>query len=413
LEIKKVLLISYHFPPISGSSGYLRALKFATYLPDFGYTPIILTANPASYDDLDERMLEKLPGNLNIRRAFAFNLKKHLSIFGKYPGFIALPDQFASWIPFAVMQGIKLIKKNRIDLIFSTYPVASAHLAGLILNKMTKVPWIVDFRDPMWDDYSVFGSSQMRVRKFIEKKAVQNADYIICTTDSIRRLILERFDTLSKNRITTIPNGYDENDFTNVNFNVGQTGPIKFIHTGLLERIDRDPFPFFEGVKLFIKNEHANGANFHIEFYGSGSENMYREKVTALELQDIIKIRERIPYGEILNAMVAADALLLFQGPTCNTQIPAKFYEYLRIGKPILALTTSNGETGKLVSQTNSGEVVDIENPEAIANKLEEWYQKVRKKKALPSAAKNVAEKYSRRAQTSDLAKCFDLVLQS
>ena len=250
---KKALLIAWHFPPIGSSSGYLRTLKFAQYLPDFGYIPFVLTADTKSYDILDTNMLKLLPKNLKITRAFALNIKKHLSIKGKYPNFLAIPDQQSSWIPGAVYQALKIIKTEKINIIYSTYPVASAHIIGWVLHKWTKIPWIADFRDPMWldEDFKYINATQVRARKYIENITAKNASILICNTNSIKQMLSNRYPFLKENNLLTILNGYDEDDFKNVDFKNKKNGVKRIIHAGLLERVNRDPYPFFEGVKDF------------------------------------------------------------------------------------------------------------------------------------------------------------------
>lgn len=406
-------MISYFFPPFLGSSGYLRTLKFAQYLPGLGFEPIILTANIKSYHKSDMDMIKMLPTNLIVRRSFALNIKKHFSLKGKYPNFFDIPDQYSTWIPDSIHEGLKIIREYKIELIFSTYPVTSAHLIGWILHRLTKIPWIADFRDPMWDKYTLVPKIQLKSRKKIELKTIQNASHITCTTASMEKLLLDRYNKLSRQNITTIPNGYDEDDFKDINMINNQEEKKRIIHAGLLERIDRDPFPFFEGVKIFIEKTKLDENLIKIDFFNPGDDKMYNEKIKKLNLENIINIREHIPYKNILKEMNQSDLLLLFQGKTCDIQVPAKFYEYLRIGKPIMALTTKNGETGNLVKKTKSGFVVDIENKIEIADTLESWYNHVKNGDPMPKPDKETVKNFTRESHTIQLAKCFDKVLKN
>ncbi|NOY60721.1 MAG: glycosyltransferase family 4 protein, partial [Calditrichaeota bacterium] len=191
--MQRILIIAYHFPPFFGSSGYLRTLKFVKYLPQFGFEPIVLSVNTRAYQTIDETLLDKVPKNARVIRAFGLDAGRDLSVKGKYPGFLAVPDRWASWIPAGVFRGIRLVKKYNIDVVFSTYPIPSAHLIADRISRFTHKPWIADFRDQMWDDYPTFTKLQFAGRKRIEKQTIINSTKVVVTTNGIRNLYLQRY----------------------------------------------------------------------------------------------------------------------------------------------------------------------------------------------------------------------------
>src|SRR5215212_6559377 len=141
-------MIAYHFPPSAGSSGIQRTLRFAHHLPKFGWDPLILTAHPRAYDRTSDDQLKDVNGAV-VERAFALDSAKHLSIGGHYPRFAAQPDRWISWWLGAVPKGLAMIRKYRPEVIWSTYPIATAHKIGHTLQRLSGLPWIADFRDPM------------------------------------------------------------------------------------------------------------------------------------------------------------------------------------------------------------------------------------------------------------------------
>ena len=147
--VRRVLLIAYHFPPLQGSSGIQRTLRFAQYLPKLGWEPIILTANPISYQLTRPTQLPKEFDNISIYRSFALDTARHLSLLKRYPRMLAVPDRWISWWLGAFPQGFYLIKKFKPDVIWSTFPIATAHLIGYTLSRISGIPWAADFRDPM------------------------------------------------------------------------------------------------------------------------------------------------------------------------------------------------------------------------------------------------------------------------
>ncbi len=145
---RRVLMVAYHFPPMRGSSGVQRTLKFAQYLPQSGWQPLVLSAHKRAYDNPGDDQLADIPADVPVRRAFALDSGRHLAVRGRYAGFLALPDRWVSWCLGAIPAGLALARRHRPQVIWSTYPIATAHLIGLALHKMTGLPWVADMRDP-------------------------------------------------------------------------------------------------------------------------------------------------------------------------------------------------------------------------------------------------------------------------
>src|SRR5271157_5779826 len=152
LPSSRVLMVAYHFPPQAGSSGLLRSLKFCRYLPESGWLPTVLSVKPTAYERVDQNMLREIPPEVSIIRTCALDTRRHLALGNRYVSWMALPDRWASWCFSAVPSGLISIFRNRPDLIFTTFPIATAVLIGLILHRITGIPWVVDFRDSMTED---------------------------------------------------------------------------------------------------------------------------------------------------------------------------------------------------------------------------------------------------------------------
>lgn len=400
----RVLIVAYHFPPIKGSSGFLRTLKFVRYIRDFDIEPVVLTVHPRAYPDTDSQLLGQIPEGVLVKRSFALDVARHFSFAGRYPSLLALPDRFASWIPMGVRDGTALVRQLGIQAIFSTYPVPSAHVIAGRIARRTGLPWIADFRDPMWDDFLEIPASALKARKRVEAETVEQSTHILATTAGIAELFQRRYPSIPKDRVTVIPNGYDEYDFANLSKPDRSGGPIVLIHAGLLEQVDRDPVPFLRGLRLAMDKGWVAESDIRVRLLGSGNLDVYLAEVERLSLGTCVTFEPSIPYGRALELMAASDILLLFQGPSCEAQIPAKFYEYLRVGRPILALTTVGGETGRLVLASDAGMVVSIDDPEAIAQALGDWTGRLARGETLPHAGMETAARYSRQKQAGELA---------
>src|SRR5207248_10179053 len=108
--------------------------------------PTVLTVHPRAHP---QTSVGRAPEGVRVEHAFALDAARHLSVLGRYPGWLAVPDRWISWFPDAVMKGLRVVRQTRPDLIWSTFPIATAHLVALALHKLTRTPWIADFRDPM------------------------------------------------------------------------------------------------------------------------------------------------------------------------------------------------------------------------------------------------------------------------
>jgi hypothetical protein len=212
--MKKVLMIAFHYPPLRGSSGIQRTLKFSCYLPNYGWQPIVLTANPRSYPQVGVDQLHDIPQSMQVTRAFALDAARHLSVRGAYLRWMALPDRWVSWWLGGVIAGLRLIHQYRPEVIWSTYPIATAHLIGLTLHGLTGIPWLADFSDSMTEDNYPPDPVTRRVYRWIERQTVKHCVQGIFTTPGTTRIYAERYPELPRSRWSMIANGYDEEDFS-------------------------------------------------------------------------------------------------------------------------------------------------------------------------------------------------------
>src|SRR6266513_372270 len=140
--MKKILMIAFHYPPSQGSSGVHRTLNFSRYLPDHGWQPIILTVTPGAYPAIEQSGYARIPVNFPVERALALDSAQHLAVGGAYPKWIAMPDRWIRWWPAGLMRGLQLIWRHRPKVIWSTFPIATAHLIALSLHRLPGVPWV-------------------------------------------------------------------------------------------------------------------------------------------------------------------------------------------------------------------------------------------------------------------------------
>lgn len=315
--------------------------------------------------------------------------KTHFAIKGRHPAFTVYPDRYLSWAFLGFFVAKRIMRKMNVDAIFSTFPVASSHLMAYWLSCATGKPWIADFRDPMvQDDYPV-GATLKKFWRWIERKTMHRAHSIVFTTEAAKRMYQKRYPHLDKTRMVVIPNGYDEEAFSEIEILTPEskkTDKICFVHAGVLYPWERDPVPLFHAIRLLVDQEKLKDNEIEFVFYGSGNDLMvdyFRKIIKADNLEPFVRFEPRVPHKVALQKMAQADALFLIQAECCDSQIPAKLYEYFRLQKPILALATETGETGKLLKAFNAGMVVPWNNSRAIASTLSSMIKSLRERDKL------------------------------
>lgn len=408
--MSRVLMVAFHYPPCAQSSGIHRTLKFSRYLPKTGWNPIVLSAHPRAYESRSDDQLHDIPSDVPVTRAFALDTSRSLSLRGFYPRWLALPDRFISWWLGAVPAGLRLIRRYRPDAIWSTYPIATAHLIGLTLHRLTGIPWVADFRDSMVEESYPRDRVQRRMFMWIERQAVNNAARLVFTAGSTRRMYLERYPSLPAERCLLIPNGYDEEDFADLSRTSRATDgverPLQLVHTGVIYPEERDPTAFFAALGRLKRDGRIDAKRVRINLRASGFDDRYASVLQQLGIDDIVQLTPHLPYRQTLQECVESDALLLLQGASCNHQIPAKAYEYLRAQRPIVALTADAGDTAMLLKRTGGATIVDLAGESAIYAALPDLLNVIRAgTHALPAMSE--VERFSRQHQAFTLAEAL------
>jgi glycosyltransferase involved in cell wall biosynthesis len=408
---RSALMLAFHFPPFAQSSGGLRTLSFVRHLPDHDWHPIVLTARDHVYPEVDPRSLAMVPPRSEIVRAPGLDIARHLSIAGRYPLWLAMPDRWNTWALGAFIAGLVCIRRHDPAVLWATFPIASALVASMALHKFTKVPLIVDLRDPLvyegWPDDPRTRATYGK----IEKRLVTMASAIVVTTPGARRLYIERYPHLPVSRFRIIANGIDESiDAPSSSSRRAVDEPIVLIHSGLMEVPDRDPTAFFEALSAMLRQGDIAAGTLRVVLRAPGREQEYRRQIAMLGIGAVVFIEERVSRPQAIDEMRRADGLLLFQGAQCNRQIPAKAYEYLACRRPIIGLVDSSGDTHELIAREwQVPYVADMESVSAIARVLRKFIGDLRRHDVFIPAA-GLVEKHSRAAGAAQLAELFDEV---
>lgn len=401
-------MIAYHYPPVAGSSGIQRTLKFSAYLRDHGWEPIVLTVDPRAYDRVSDGQMADIPAGLQVERVFALDTSRHLAWRGRYLRPMSVPDRWVSWWPAGVLRGWQLIRQHRPQAMFSTFPIATAHMIGLSLQRLTGVPWIADFRDNMTDPDFPRDPMTWRFNRWLEGAVVHRCTRALFTTRGALDMYADRYPHIPASRWSIIENGFDEDNFADAERTLqrqplGHPGQLTLVHSGVLYPEERDPRPFFAALAALKRDGTVSANNLHVVLRATGSDDHYRPLLEQNGIADLVELAPPVGYRQALQEMLCADGLLLFQAAMCNHQIPAKLYEYLRAGQPVFALTDPAGNTAEALRKVGCHDIVDLASAASIEQGLRAWVGDLRSGQASRVSAE-MAARHSRHARTAELA---------
>jgi glycosyltransferase involved in cell wall biosynthesis len=390
-SLKRVLFISYHFPP-SGGAKTRRTLKFLKYLSRLSWQSVVLTAKGGRLFNFDPSLLEEIPRETQVHRAAIipvgpqkdkkrklaspvqqrsnFVKKLQISIITIIKERVAIPDGFIIWVPPAVLKGLKLIAKENIDVIYSTAPPFSNHLVAAILARLTRKPLVCDFRDA-WisNPVRIWKSSpkmRMMIEVLLERAIIRASNTVISTTEGITQDFQNRYPLERQKKFVTITNGYDKEEFKSTeNYINRHTNMMRIVHTGHL-RMERSPESFLRALKMLFDKEPE--LKNKIEVYFIGENDIFndgcqiRDYLEIYNLDKVVKLTGHLSRIESTWHQMHADILLLIIGVVPKNQVFAygvasKIFDYMLANKPILALT-DEGPVSQLIERTKTGRVV-------------------------------------------------------
>jgi len=423
--MKKVLIITYYWPP-SGGAGVQRWLKFAKYLPEFGWQPVILTVDPeyASYPQRDESLSREVGPDCLVYTTKSFELynfyklvsgKKEVpyggfaneskeGLFQKVSKFMRgnflLPDPRKGWNKYALKRATELIREFNIDTVVTTSPPHSTQLIGLKLKQEFNIRWIADLRDP-WTDiyyYNQFKHTELarKIDESFERKVVENADLLITVSEDLKRIFAEKSDLPIAAKTAVIPNGFDEEDFRITNFQAEARKIITYTGT-ISDAYDVDCL-----LKALCLLSEDLKSQLLIRFVGKvppAVEHKFRETGLAVELVGYVDHPKSIEY------LFRSDLLLLVIPKVKNNRgiLTGKFFEYLAAQKPILAIGPADGDLAKIIQETQCGMLFDYEDSDGMLQFIQE---KLKKPALVPNP--EIVNRYSRKQLTRKIAQLFE-----
>jgi glycosyltransferase involved in cell wall biosynthesis len=427
--MKNVLMVTTAFPPAIGA-GAVRMMKFAKFLPEFGWNPLVLTVparQPADDAPTDKGVGVYRAAAPNFGPFFALGRRLFPRRTIKQPPKVAdvtakvksstgrsqvlsswflVPDEQITWVPFAVGLGLKIARQHKVEAIVSSSPVQSCHLVAWALSKRLGCAWVADFRDPwVTNPFFLYPTRLHReINAMLERLVITQARRVVTVSEVWKDEWVARYPMLDANKFRLIRNGFDPDDFVDSPpLSIpNRDGPIRIVHSGILFYEGKDPFPFLQAVKSLADEQGLKGVE--IQFVGVPVDK-FEPVIQEMGLSHIVKLTEPLPYKKSLEYVRNADILFLISGPGRGV-LNAKVFEYLAAFKPILALTPPEGALADLLGHTAMAVVVDPDSPHAIAAELMKLVEQVRAGQ-VPDPDREFVQQFSRRSQTRLLAECL------
>ena len=378
----------------------MRIANFARRLPRFGWDPCVLTVKDQYLRALDADKLKYL-GHARIfkagrtptlsqayvtcKKTAARLLRRQVAPTGlaktnrrdasrqraetismalrRYVlSFLSLPDAERNWIGPAVVEAMRIVRREKIQCILTSCPPYSAHLVGLLVKWMTGIRWIADFRDP-WTTagskslYATCAAS-LAIDRWLEQAVVRNADRIIANTSTLCEAFRRTYGSLPADRFVCITNGYDQEFFAQFAhlqkerlFTITYTGSLYF---------GRTPEPLFQALQELLRRGSVDERSIRVRLVGECRAVEGRpidELIERYGLGSVVEVLEPVPYNTAIG-MIRQSHLALLLAPNQPYQIPAKVYEYMGAGTRVLALAKA-GATTDLIRNTGIGAVFD------------------------------------------------------
>ncbi|HET6568171.1 MAG TPA: glycosyltransferase [Rhodothermales bacterium] len=425
--MKRVLFLTYYFPP-SGGSGVQRALKFAKYLPLYGWEPIVLTVSPkyASYPDLDQTMWRDVPEQLQVERTPAWdpyalyarllrkpkeetvgvsfvgesqmNWKQKLARWLRANVF--LPDARVGWMPFAIRKGRALLAKEPFDAVVSTGPPHSVHLAGRSLSRRFNIPWLADFRDP-WtgsDFYDLLPLTPIarKLDQSLELRVLRDAAVVVAVSPS-------RVHALSRifhREYEVVWNGFDPDDFQSTS--PVTTNAFEVTYAGNLNDA-RNPVALWRALQK-MDAIHCF-PQLRIRLIGH-IDPAILESAREHGVERLVETSAYLPHDEVIGEMQRSVLLLLVINRVSGSEgiIPGKIYEYIASRRPVLGLGPVQGDAAAVLEEARSGKMFDWEDADGVAAMVEHHYTAWASGEPLSGADPGDLDRFSRKEQTHRLA---------
>jgi glycosyltransferase involved in cell wall biosynthesis len=422
-------VVSHAFPP-QAEVGSIRIVQLCRYLPDHGIEPVVLTVQEQFYEAVDSsrtvptfikvmrtrQMSTPLDWYRTTKRFFTSSVRPEKTetkvaeaggsrnssrLRQNALALLQIPDRYWGWYLPAIRRAEQFLRQERVDAIFSSGPPWTCHLIARHLKTKFDLPWLMDFRDP-WASLASERTGPRwwhQLAEHMERRCIRTSDLVLCNTDRLCHAFQRHYSDLNPTRFRTLTNGFEDLPASRIQ----RANPKRLLlHLGSIyahRRIDT----FLTALAGLVRSGRLSAESFQVVFQGDITASHLAEatKIVPDLLQSkCVEFRARVNWEQAWQLLWNSDLLLLFQG-SHELQVPAKFYEYLQTGIPILAVT-EEGALTDVLQATESGIWVKSGDPQAIADRLLRALQMP--KRSREDISKRLSNRYHYRALAEQLS---------
>jgi glycosyltransferase involved in cell wall biosynthesis len=397
---RTLLLVTYHFPPSAAVAVY-RMLGFVRYLPRFGWNTVVVAPPSMPDEPVDPALLRLVPeGTPVFRVPFPTGLTGKIA--RRVGGNIA-------WLPPAIEECARIIPRFEPDAFLTSSPPPAVHYLGMYLKRHYGLPWVASLRDPWHTNRGHATWWRGAWTSLMEGRMVRRADAVVANTPLNLEGLRAAYPAQAK-KMRAIPNGFDPEWFPPAPSRNGPPHELTLLHAGELYS-GRDPRPLLDALAR-IKAE-GIGKQWRLKLLGRATEGLcdLPAEISRRHLQGQVEVQEQVPYADALTQMMQSDVLLLLHSPGFRIGVPAKLYEYLGAGRPILALAEPEGDIAWVLNQ--SGVLHRLAPPgdvSAIAQALRELRDELATGAAAASRPPRQSP-FTRENMARRMAQCLDQVV--
>jgi glycosyltransferase involved in cell wall biosynthesis len=402
--MRRLLLLTYAFPP-DNTVGAVKPGRLFEYLPEFGWQPEIIAAKS------DDGSVEGQP--LFVHRVPSgeegLAVRSTSRLAQAFMRFCVPYEDRLAWVPYAAAAGARLVRAGGIDAVYSTSPSLSSQIAGLALRARFGLPWIADFRDPISDNPFRTRQWWYPYDPILERLLFRYADRVGANTDTVATAWRARYPQWA-HKICILWNSFDPRENIQPVAAPARCQRV-LVHTGNLYG-GRHPAALFAAMERLA----ADSSRIRLKLVGAISAQIFSRLgplFGRLREKGVLEYDNRlVSRREALQEAAQADYLLLLDVNEKNAsfQVPSKLFDYVRIGRPILAYTPTDSPVERILARSGISYVAiaPCESPDAGERKLEQFFR-------LPSDRQRPSpwfeETFNARTQAQTVAELLDGLL--
>jgi len=425
--VRRALVIAYFYPPLAGG-GVHRVLSFTRHLPPLGWACTVVCAGERDYWVSDPSLVHAVPPETEVIRVGGGSaLSAWLRFRGAGPAgrrsgrvfaplraladWWLLPDSYAGWARRAAAAALARVARGGIDLVLSTSPPDSVHLAAREVAKGSRLPWVADFRDPWvtlhWRRPPTPWHAARQAA--METRVLTEASLVLTASRTHAESITARPGGRPR-KLLHLPNGFEPAPAFTPS---GGTPPAAdrehyhVVYTGTLSLAD-EVGTLLDAVSRLLERDDGARDVLRVDLVGPYDEDWLARSL-ARGLDGVVTFHGARPHAETRAGQRAADLLLLWRPPgeRFRTMVPGKLYEYLASGRPILAMLCADDEAAALVERAR-GERIPQASADALAAALGRRIARWRATGRAADEPRDWLSGHTRARIAADLARAMD-----